>query len=133
MTRVVLLVALVLSAGPAHAQKVTLEQALMLADSEHPLLKAGLARLDASNAAIDTARAHPNPDVAFVAGRQTGQPVGGPTRPVPLYVVNQPIELGNLRSSRIGVAERTRTMRQQLFSRPILWRERVHRTTTVVY
>lgn len=112
MIRAVLCAALILAASPVRAQKVTLEQALALADAEHPLLKAGMARLDASVAAIDTARAHPNPDVSFMAGRQTGQPVGGPTRPVPLYVLNQPLELGGLRASRIGVAERNQTARE---------------------
>ena len=56
MMRAVLCAALVFAASPVRAQKVTLDQALALAEAEHPLLKASVARLDASTAAIDTAR-----------------------------------------------------------------------------
>src|SRR5262245_51334239 len=97
-------IALVLVANQVFAERVTLGQALALADSAHPLLHAGVAQVDAARAGVTTATAYPNPDGSIVAGRQTGQPAGSPTNVVPMYVFSQPLELGALRPARIQLA-----------------------------
>ena len=106
LSRAALSAALVLIAGRASAEKVTLDRALQLADASHPLLRAGLAGVEAATAAITTARAYPNPEASIIAGRQTVTPGTGPRAGVPQYVVQQPLELGALRPSRIALAER---------------------------
>lgn len=98
-------VVLLLARGVA-AQPVTLDRALALAESQHPLLRAGAAQVDAA-AGVVTARAYPNPYTAFVAGKQL-QPPGNPRNVVPLHVFEQPLELGALRPTRIAFAERGR-------------------------
>ena len=108
MVRGALCVALSLVAGNAFAEKVTLGRALELAEAEHPLLRAGAAQVEGARAGIVTATAYPNPEAGLVAGRQTGQPVGAPTAPIPMYTFSQPLEVGALRSSRIQLAERGR-------------------------
>lgn len=108
MFRSALCAALVLFASHVSAESVTLDRALALADSSHPLLKAGAAGVDAATAAITTARAHPNPEASFLIGKQTVTPGTGPRNGVPQYVVSQPLEVGALRPSRIQLAERGR-------------------------
>jgi cobalt-zinc-cadmium efflux system outer membrane protein len=90
------------------AEQVTLDQALVLANRGHPLLRAGAAGVDAAAAGIATAGAYPNPEASFIAGRDNSLPGGGRTG-VPQYVVAQPLELGALRPSRIELAERGKT------------------------
>lgn len=101
--------ALVLLASvSSSAQKVTLERALEIADLQHPQLRAGIAQVDVARAGITTARAYPNPQTDFLAGQQFSQPAGGRVFNVPLYGLVQPLELGQLRPSRIQLAERGR-------------------------
>ena len=87
------------------AEKVTLEQALELADANHPQLQAGLAAVDAAKAGVRTARAYPNPEMNFLAGRQFGS---SPMAPAQLYELIQPLELGALRGRRADLAIRGR-------------------------
>jgi cobalt-zinc-cadmium efflux system outer membrane protein len=110
MFRVAVCVALVLAAGNAAAQAqstVNLDRALELANTQHPLLRAGSAGVEAAEAGILTARHYPNPFTQVAAGRQTGPP-GTPHFPVPMWIVQQPLELGRLRPTRIQLAERGR-------------------------
>jgi len=97
---------LLLSGEATAAQPLTLDQALGLAETQHPLLRAGEAQKDGAAAAITTAAARPNPEVAAVAGRLTSGLGSVPRTGVPLYEVRQPLELGSLRPSRIAHAER---------------------------
>ena len=90
------------------AETLTLPTALTLAEQQHPSLQAGLARVDTAEAAIQTARARVNPDAALLAGKQTGQAPGGPGNGVPFVAFTQPFELGQLRPTRILVAEKGR-------------------------
>ena len=87
------------------AEKVTLEQALELAAANHPQLQAGLAAVDAAKAGLRTARAYPNPEMNFLAGRQFGS---SPMAPAQLYELIQPLELGALRGRRADLAIRGR-------------------------
>lgn len=107
LTWTIVSLAIGVGASTAGAQSLTLSEALALADAQHPLLRAGEAQVDAAAAGVTTARAYPNPEVAFLVGRQPGPP-GTPVNGVPLYEVVQPLELGALRPTRIQVAERGR-------------------------
>ncbi len=109
---VVGVVTVVLGAVPT-AQPITLEQALALADAQHPLLRAGEAQVAGAAAAVTTAAARPNPEVAMVAGRLTAGLGSQPRTGVPLYELRQPLELGALRPSRIAHAERGREVSEQ--------------------
>jgi outer membrane protein, heavy metal efflux system len=90
----------------AFAEGLDLLKALELADQFHPQLQAGTAQVDAARAGVTTARARPNPEVAFGAGRQTVRVAGNISGFVSTYSFSQPLELGALRPSRIEYAER---------------------------
>jgi cobalt-zinc-cadmium efflux system outer membrane protein len=105
---------LTLGEAPA-AQSLSLDQALSLAEQHHPLLRAGEAQKDGAAAAVTTATARRNPEVAAIAGRLTSGLGSVPRTGVPLYEVRQPLELGALRPSRILHAERGRDVSEQLF------------------
>jgi outer membrane protein, heavy metal efflux system len=96
----------------ATAQTLTLDQALELAELNNPQLRAAAAQIEGSTAAITTARAYPNPEFNFLAGRQAPQTPGANAGPVPAYTLSQPLEFGALRPSRIQLAERGRQSSQ---------------------
>ncbi|MBN8731660.1 MAG: TolC family protein [Acidobacteria bacterium] len=105
---------LLLCAGSGvHAAVLTLEQALALAEENHPKLKAGSARIDAAAAGLTTARAYPNPEAMAQGGGQTYRVPGNVSGFVQSYSISQPLELGQLRPARIGLAERTREVSAQ--------------------
>lgn len=106
MYKVVVGLTLALSwSASAAAQTITLGRALELAATQHPMLRAGEAGVDAASAGVVTARAYPNPEFGVIAGRQRGN---DPRAGVPLYEVRQPLELGSLRGTRVEFAERGR-------------------------
>lgn len=94
-----------LFAATLPASGLTLAEALALADQSHPLLQAALAQGDVARAAIQTARAYPNPEAGVGVGRQTVRLPGNVAGLVTTYTVVQPLELGALRPTRIGYAE----------------------------
>jgi cobalt-zinc-cadmium efflux system outer membrane protein len=107
MFRCSVCVALVLIARAASAETITLGRALQLADSSHPMLRAGVAQVDAAKAGIVGAYAYPNPDGSLIAGRMSGvSPGTSPSGLIPMYVISQPLEIGGLRPARIQLAER---------------------------
>jgi cobalt-zinc-cadmium efflux system outer membrane protein len=85
------------------ADPLTLFAAIRIAEQQHPALQAGAARIDTASAAIQTARGRLNPDAALLAGKQTQ--TGSPSNGVPFIAFTQPLELGQLRPTRIQVAE----------------------------
>jgi cobalt-zinc-cadmium efflux system outer membrane protein len=100
---------LVLSAALSHAAvNVTLDQALSLADQNHPQLQAGAAQVDVFRGNVITARAYPNPEAAAIAGWQGARVPGALAGSAAFYAFSQPLELGALRPSRIQYAERGR-------------------------
>lgn len=114
MNRILSCAALALLANGLHAaEMVTLAEALELAERNHPQLQASGAIIDAAKAGIVTARAYPNPEANFLAGRQTGP---APLAPAPIYSFSQPLELGALRPSRIQFAERGRESSEFFFT-----------------
>lgn len=94
------------------AEPLTLDQALDLAERNHPQLQAGSAQVDLAAAGIITAKAYPNPESSLLAGRQTATvpiDLGGPiTGTSYFYAFSQPLELGALRPSRLQLALRGR-------------------------
>ena len=101
------------SSLPVPAAVITLEQALALAEENHPRLKAGSARVDVAVAGITTAKARPNPEALAQGGGQTYRVPGNVSGFVQSYSISQPLELGQLRPARIGLAERTREVSAQ--------------------
>lgn len=101
---------LVCSFGVAQAidgNRLTLEQALAMAERNNAQLKAAAAQREGATAGILTARAYPNPDFNVLQGNQYSRwNNGNPGAPGMLqhYSVHQPLELPSVRSARIGTA-----------------------------
>jgi cobalt-zinc-cadmium efflux system outer membrane protein len=117
MVRILLCVAFVLLATTVQAaEKLTLEDALALADRNHPQLSAGRALVEGAAAGITTARAYPNPEAGFLAGRQFAR-IPSAVRGADLfYSFSQPLEIGSLRPSRLNLAERGLESSQFVFA-----------------
>jgi outer membrane protein, heavy metal efflux system len=100
---------LLLAAKPVlSATSITLSQALELAEKSHPQLRVSASGVDLAEAGITTARARPNPAMTAQVGHQFARIPGNVTGLVQIYGFSQPLELGSLRPTRIGVAERYR-------------------------
>jgi cobalt-zinc-cadmium efflux system outer membrane protein len=96
--------------------KLTLEQALSLAEDYHPLLRAGIARIEGAQAGITTSRAYPNPQVGVIAGQQTIRVPGNVSGLSQFYTFSQPLELGPLRPARQQVAQLNRQSNEYLLA-----------------
>ena len=90
------------------AATLTLDQALSLADQNHPELRAGAAQIDVARAGIVTAGAYPNPEFGARAGGQDYRVPGNVRGLVTSFSFSQPLELGGLRPTRLQLAERGR-------------------------
>lgn len=88
------------------AQKLSLAEALALAERENPLLRVSEAAVEGARAGTVTARAYPNPGVSSQTGRQVVRLPGNVPGLVQVFSFAQPLELGALRPSRLAVAER---------------------------
>lgn len=90
----------------AAAHALTLEQALALAESNNPRLRAAAAQADAARAGVVTARALPNPDLEALLGRQEARsPYDTPEGGVQLYGLSQRLDLPGVREPRIRAAQ----------------------------
>jgi cobalt-zinc-cadmium efflux system outer membrane protein len=96
-----------LSPVTSPAQKLTLAEALALAERENPQLRVGEAAVEGARAGTVTARAYPNPGLSTQTGRQTVLLPGNVPGFVQVFSFSQPLELGALRPSRMALAERT--------------------------
>lgn len=104
------LVAAILLA-PLQAQtRMTLVEALELAERQNPALQAATAALEGAAAGVVTARAYPNPAASSQTGRQMVRVPGNVTGAVQILSFQQPLELGPLRPARIELAEKGRTV-----------------------
>lgn len=112
----VALLALSLGSLRADTSRLTLDQAIALAEDYHPLLRAGIAQIEAAQAGLTTARAYPNPTFSAITGRQTVRVAGNVTGLTSFFTFAQPLELGNLRPSRLEVARVQRDMQQHLLA-----------------
>jgi cobalt-zinc-cadmium efflux system outer membrane protein len=96
--------------------KLTLEQALSLAEDYHPLLRAGIARIEGAQAGITTSRAYPNPQFGVIAGQQTIRVPGNVAGLSQFFTFSQPLELGPLRPARQQVAQLNRQSNEYLLA-----------------
>jgi cobalt-zinc-cadmium efflux system outer membrane protein len=87
---------------------IPLDQALELADQNHPQLQAGAAQIEAAQAGVTTASAYPNPEFGARAGGQDYRVPGNVRGLVTSYTFSQPLELGPLRPARVQLASRFR-------------------------
>lgn len=94
-----------LFAMPACAAPLTLPQAWALAEQHSPALKVASAQSDGAHAALDTARAFPNPDVEFGTGNSRLLPPTSQTGHNSALVISQPVELPGLRNARQRAAQ----------------------------
>jgi cobalt-zinc-cadmium efflux system outer membrane protein len=92
--------------GTAHAaERLTLEQALALAERASPRLAASVAQTSGARAGILTARAYPNPTADFDAGHQSARDAASKSGPVGAVGISQPIDLPGVRAPRVRGAE----------------------------
>ncbi|MFL6417271.1 MAG: TolC family protein, partial [Bryobacteraceae bacterium] len=92
---------------PDGGPKLTIEEALELAEKYSPILQGASSQVQGARAAIQTASAYLNPRIYTFQGRQTARLVANPGVPGLLqqYGVTQSIELPNVRRTRIRVAD----------------------------
>ncbi|MCX8073736.1 MAG: TolC family protein [Candidatus Binatia bacterium] len=102
----VLCCALVAAGSPAPGQVLSWREALDLAEASHPRLRAALAELEGSRAAVRTARGFPNPQVAAASGRQAVRVAGNVSGMAHAFAASQLLDVGPVRSSRVSLAER---------------------------
>ncbi len=99
--------ALIISSGAAHAETLTLEQAVAKASEAAPLLKANDAAIAAARAGRRQADVRPNPSVTVEAENFAGSgPYNVFGRSEVTGIYSQPIERGGKRDARIAYAER---------------------------
>ncbi len=91
--------------GACLAEPLTLEQALDLAERNHPRLREADAEQLVTESAIETARAYPNPIFDTTLARQNGRMPGVPSGGYQYYIITQPIDLPSVRRPRIRTAE----------------------------
>jgi len=103
----VVLHGLLIPVAPA-ATKLTLDQAITLAEDFHPLLRASIAQIEAAQAGLTTARAYPNPFASAISGAQTIRVPGNVNGFSQFFTFTQPLELGPLRPTRLQLAQRNR-------------------------
>lgn len=89
----------------AAAERLTLEQALSLAEQNHPQLQWAAAQIEGARAGIVTARAYPNPEAGVIAGQQHARVLGAIPGAAQVYSFSQPLETPRVRQTRIQTAE----------------------------
>jgi cobalt-zinc-cadmium efflux system outer membrane protein len=90
---------------PLCAAPLTLPQALALAEQHSPSLSLARIQVDAARAAVDTARAYPNPDIEFGTGNSHLLPPTALNGHNSAFSISQPVELPGLRNARQRAAE----------------------------
>jgi cobalt-zinc-cadmium efflux system outer membrane protein len=90
--------------------KLTVQQALELAEKYSPILSGASAQVAGARGARQTASAYINPRIYTFQGKQSARPVANPGVPGLLqqYGVSQAIEMPNVRRTRIRVADLAR-------------------------
>ncbi|MBL0157533.1 MAG: TolC family protein [Bryobacterales bacterium] len=84
----------------AAADKLTLEQAFLLAEQNNPQLAAGVAQVEGARAGIVTALAYPNPEAGYIAGPQHARMFGAVPGVDQIYSFSQPLETRGVRQAR---------------------------------
>lgn len=89
----------------AYAQATyTLPQLIELAQEQHPRIRAAREGVNAAGAAVETARALPNPEFEVLRGSQRARLPGAPEGPVSTVALTQRLDLPPQRAARIGAA-----------------------------
>lgn len=102
--RISLLLLMLCLAGPAAARPLSLPDALALAEAHHPQLAAARAQEEAAQAALETARAYPNPELETAAGSFRPRTPGGESGRSTVLGLAQPLEWPSLREARAATA-----------------------------
>lgn len=102
-----LLIGALLSGGPlvTHAAPLTLPQALELAETYSPALRAAASQAQGAQAASATATAYPNPEIEYGSGNTRFQPATNPSGGNRVLALSQPLEWPGVRDARRRVAE----------------------------
>lgn len=95
------------AAEPTPEGALAIDQLIAMALEANPALAAELARERAAQAAIRTARALPNPEVEWLAGRQGARLPGVAEGSAQSLSLTQRLELPSLRRARLDAAEST--------------------------
>jgi cobalt-zinc-cadmium efflux system outer membrane protein len=90
---------------PGAAERLTLEQAMTLAEQNNQQLRVAAAQIAGARAGIVTAKAYLNPEVGVIAGQQHARTAGALPGPAQVYSFAQPLELRSVRETRLRVAE----------------------------
>ena len=89
----------------AYAQATyTLPQLIELAQEQHPRIRAAREGVNAAGAAVETARALPNPEFEVLRGSQRARLPGAPEGAVSTVALTQRLDLPPQRAARIGAA-----------------------------
>lgn len=94
-----------LFALPVCAAPLTLSQALALAEQNSPALKVASTQADGAHAALDTARAYPNPDIELGSGNSHLLPPTALRGHNSAFSVAQPLEFPSVRNARQRAAQ----------------------------
>lgn len=100
----------------AQSSPLTLARALELAQANNPQLAVASAIADGARAAITTAKARPNPEINYLAGRQSITQISASPGALQHWGVSQLLELPAVRQSRLAVAEAGRQTTDFLLS-----------------
>lgn len=93
--------------GQEPPRRLTLDQALEIAEQNHPQLRVAAAMVEGAKAGIVTARAYPNPELSIMSGGQYGRLSFNPPGPAGLlqhYSASQQLELPVVRRTRLAAA-----------------------------
>lgn len=94
-----------LATGFAAAAPLSWTEALNIAEASHPRLQAAIAEHQASRAAVRTARAIPNPQLAAAGGHQAARVAGNVAGAAYSLAATQLVDVGPVRSTRVALAE----------------------------
>ena len=96
----------VLAQSTGSVRRLTIDEALALAEQHNPRLQVSASVVQGAEAAISSAKMYPNPAVTFGSlGRQRAIVDGAVPGMLHGFAVNQPIELPLVRRTRIAAAE----------------------------
>lgn len=92
-------------AGPGHAETLTLDRALELAERYSPRLQTAIAEVERNRSSVGTARAYPNPEIEALTGGVRARVPGVTSGRGTSIAIGQPIDLPSHRAPRIRAAE----------------------------
>ena len=92
-------------APPVHAEQLTLDRALQLAERYSPRLQIAVAEVERASSGISTARAYPNPEIELLSGGVRARVPGITSGQGTSLSIGQLIDLPMQRAPRIRAAE----------------------------